>query len=129
MSPLPIPTSIQCYFNDSDLAWLFEPLLHLLRDIFLSHRPCFHLTHHSNHFNKTAIMLKRGPGGPDDIPINKAHRIKLGFCTSGSEDTGGKWERKKKKKLRRFKRGKQIQMKGVFLMLANIRGNSSFKSN
>lgn len=49
------------------------------------------------------------------------------FCTSGSEDTGGKRERKKK--LRRFKRGKQIQMKGVFLMLVNIMRNSSFKSN
>lgn len=127
MSPLPIPMSIQCYFNDSDLAWLFEPLLHLFQDIFLSHCPCFHLTHHSNHFNKTAIMLKRGTGGPDDIPINKAHRTKLVFLYIWFRRHW--WKVREEKKLRRFKRGKQIQMKGVFLMLVNIMRNSSFKSN
>lgn len=60
-----------CYFDDSDLVWLSEYVLHLSRDIFLSHGPCFHhLTHHSNHFNETVIMLKRGLRGPDDTPIN-----------------------------------------------------------
>lgn len=89
------PVNRQCYFNDSDLAWLFEHLLHLSWDIFLSRCPCFHhLTHQSNHFNKAAIMLKRGLGGPDDIPINKAHRAKL-FCASDSGDVKGRERRRK----------------------------------
>lgn len=52
--------------------------LRLSRDILLSQGPCFHhLTHHSNHFNETVIMLKRGLRGLDDTPINQALRAGL----------------------------------------------------
>lgn len=75
----------RCYFDDNDLEWLSDYVLHL-RDIFLSDGPCFHhLTHHSNHFNKTGIMLKRGLRELDDTPINQAHRARL-FYTSDSRD-------------------------------------------
>lgn len=66
-------------------------------------------------------MLKRGLGGPDDIPINKAHRTKL-FFVHLVQKTFVESEREKKK-LRRFKRGEQMQIKGVFLMLTNIMQN------
>lgn len=73
-------------------------------------------------------MLKRGLGGPDDIPINRAHRTKLFFLhlvqrTVVESEGGGGGQ------LRRFRRGEQMQIKGVFLMLANIMRTSSFKSN
>lgn len=48
------------------------------RGVFLSCGPhVHHLTHHSNHFNKTVIMLKRGLRGPDDTPINQAYEARL----------------------------------------------------
>lgn len=56
-------------------------------------------------------MLKRGPGGPDDIPINKAHQTKLVFVHL-VQKTFVESERRGEKKLRRFKRGDKMQMKG-----------------
>lgn len=77
------------YFDDSDLVWLSEYVTHLSGDIFLSLAPCFHhLTHHSKHFNKAALLLERGLAGLDDTPINQACRASL-LCTSDSGDWEG----------------------------------------
>lgn len=89
-----------CYCDDSDLVWLPGYVLRLSRDVSLSHGLCFHhLTHHSNHFNKTGIMLKRRLRGLDDTPINQAHRARL-FYASDSRD----WRREEANKGRK-KRG------------------------
>lgn len=86
-----------CYFDDSDLVCLSEYVLHLSRDIFLSHGPCFHhLTHHSNHFNEAVIMLKRGLRGLDDTSINQAHWAGL-FYALDSRD----WQREEANKGRK----------------------------
>lgn len=75
-----------CYFDDNDLVWLSEYVLHLSGDIFLNHGPCFHhLTHHSKHFNKAVQVLKRSLAGLNDTPINQACRASL-LCASDSGD-------------------------------------------
>lgn len=67
-----------CRFDDHDLAWLSEQVLHLSGAAFPSPGPRFHhLAHHSKHFNNTVLMLKRSPRGLDDTPINQAHRARL----------------------------------------------------
>lgn len=104
MEPIEI-LSQRCYFDDNDLVWLSEYVLHLSGDIFLSLAPCFHhLTHHSKHFNKAALVLERGLAGLDDTPINQACRASL-LCASDSGD----WERSCKQ--RRQERGQSEKSK------------------
>lgn len=76
-----------CYFDDSDLVWLSEYVLHLSRDLFLSHGPCFHhLTHHSNHFNETVIMLKRV--SEDQMTLQLTKHIDLDCSMPWTQETG-----------------------------------------
>lgn len=68
-----------------------------------------HLTHHSNHFNKTAIMLKRGLRGADDTPINKEHRDRL-FHAS---DTGDSCRCRRRGQNRKEEWKESVQRKGA----------------